>query len=250
MESASPDRSWPPVTADGGFATTRWTVVFDAAREGDSESEAALEALCKSYWSPVYAFVRRSGRSPEDAKDLTQGFFLLLLEKKGFASANPDLGKFRTYLLGALKFFLADEWKKQSALKRGGQAVHFSIDVDGAERLIAEALTDDVTPEILFDRQWIRSVLDAVTLALSAEYGRRNKADLFTELKPFLIGGRQQRGYAEIAEANDISESAVKMAVKRMRARYGELLRQRIAETVGSDEAVDEEIRSLLGIFS
>ena len=249
MEGFSSAQAWPPVTAEGGFSTTRWTIVLEAARDGDSESARALETLCKSYWSPVYAFVRRSGRSPEDAMDLTQGFFVQLLEKN-FARADPNLGKFRTYLLGALKFFLSDDWKKSSAQKRGGQAVHFSIDADEVESSIARVLTDDVTPEILFDRQWIRSVLDTVTLALQAEYERRGKADLFAELKQFLIGGRQERGYAEIAEANEISEGAVKMAVKRMRARFGELLRQRIAETVGSDDAVDEEIRNLLGVFS
>ena len=223
-ERVSP-QTWPPETAHGAFATTRWTIIFDAAREGDSESARALEILCKNYWSPVYAFIRRSGRSPEDAKDLTQGFFLRLLERKEFASANPDLGKFRTYLLGALKFFLSDEWKKSSAQKRGGQAAHFSVDADEAENTVAHLLTDDVTPEILFDRQWIRSVLDAVTVAVEAEYERRGKADLFAELRQFLIGGRQDRSYARIAEANQIGESAVKMAVKRMRARFGELLR-------------------------
>lgn len=248
--SSKPQSAWPPATADGAFATTQWTAIIEAARDGDSESSRALNKLCETYWTPVYAFIRGRGNSPEDAKDLTQGFFAHLLEKRQFEGADKAKGKFRTYLLGAVKFYLSDERKRSSAQRRGGGSIQFSIDAEGVEAALGELLADDVTPDTLFDRQWIRSVLDAVSGALKGEYGRRGKADLFDELKQFLIGGRQERTYVEIAEANGISESAVKMAVKRMRERFGVLLRQRIAETVGSDDAVEEEVRSLLGVFS
>ncbi len=236
-------------TQDGAFATTRWTMVLEAGSSGD-EAERALEDLCQAYWTPVYAFIRRSGKPPSEAKDLTQGFFLHLLTNRSFTGADPNLGKFRTYLLGAVKFYLGDEHRRLNAQKRGGEAVHFSIDEEDAERMVGPLLADDASPEVLFDRQWIRSVLDSVTAMLESEYVRRGKGGLFTELKQFLIGGRQEMTYADIARANGITESAVKMAVKRMRSRFGELLRNRIADTVGSDDAVDEEIRNLLGLFS
>ena len=243
-----PKPAWPR-THDGAFATTQWTMLAEAARDGDAESERALAKLCETYWPPVYAFIRRSGKPPEDAKDLTQGFFASLLEKRHFAGADKSKGKFRTYLLGAVKFFLSDERAHANAQKRGGGSAHLSIDAEEAEHWMGNLLVDEATPDLLFDRQWIRTVIANVTQALSDDYEGRGNGDLFEEIKAFLIGGRQERTYSQIATEHGISESAVKMSVKRLRERFGERLREKIAETVDSDDEVDGEIRALMAIY-
>jgi RNA polymerase sigma factor (sigma-70 family) len=247
----APQSSRPDSVA-GNFGTTRWTMIFAAAADGDVVSSRALARLCETYWPPVYAFIRRSGRQPEDAKDLTQAFFVHLLEKRQFEAADPEKGKFRNYLLGAVKFFLGNEWQKQQAQKRGGQVAHFSIEqlCEGIEENLAGQMIGSVTPETLYERQWATTLLERVNEALRLEYAQRDKGDLFEILQPFLAGrGDSDVSYAEVAAAHHQSEAAVKMAASRMRKRFGEILREMIAETVDSPEAVDEEIRHMLRAF-
>ena len=243
------DRVWPPATADGAFATTQWTMIFDAARDGDAESDRALANLCESYWHPVYAFVRHRGNPPEEAKDLTQGFFAHLLEKRSFGAASPEKGKFRTYLLGAVKFFLSNEFQKAMAQKRGGGAAHVSIDAELAEEWLGGQLAEAATPEVLFERQWARTVLDDVRRQLRGEFAKKEKAALFEILEPFLAGAAGEIRYVDIAALHGGTEASVKMAASRMRKRFGELLRAKVAETVDSEEAVDEELRNLVSAF-
>ncbi len=244
-----PQPAWPPQTADGVFATTQWTMIFDAARTGHEESSRALAKLCQAYWLPVYAFCRRRGHDPEEAKDLTQGFFANLLEKGGIGMADPEKGKFRTYLLGAVKFFLGNERQKKQRLKRGGSAEHLRIDAEHGERLLDAELSETQTPESLYERQWASVLLDRAQVALRQEYAEREKEALFETLSPFLGGSVGVECYAEAAQRHGQTEAAVKMAASRMRKRYGEILRELVAETVDSPEAVDEEIRHLLQVF-
>ena len=223
-------------------------MIFDAARSGHEESSRALSKLCQTYWLPVYAFIRHRGNAPEEAKDLTQGFFARLLDKKPFATADNSKGKFRTYLLGAVKFYLANEWDKQQTSKRGGSIAHVAIDALEMESAVSAMLADETTPERTYERQWAQAVLSDVTQALRADYARRRKAAHFEEIVPFLLGGADVT-YAEMATQIGISESAVKMAVKRMRHRFGDLLRAHISATVASEAEVEEEIRHLMAAF-
>lgn len=236
-------------TSVGGFSTTQWTMVVNAGREGDTESEAAFARLCQAYWSPVYAFIRKGGKSPEDAKDLTQGFFASIFESRSFKGADPEKGKFRSYLLGGVKFFVARDWQKQSAQKRGGGIAHLSMDVEELEGFLASQLRDDVSPDKLFERQWVRTLLDSVTEELRGEHVRRDKGDLFEDLRPFLSGAREGEPYAVIAERYGMGEASVKMAVNRMRKRYREILRDRVADTVATEEEIEPELRYLQGAF-
>ena len=250
MESEPPEQTaWPPVTEDGAFATTQWTVIFDAARDGDSACEKALEKLCQAYWQPVYAFCRHRGNPPEEAKDLTQAFFANLLGKRSFGAANPEKGKFRTYLLGAVKFFLGNEWQKQRRLKRGGQAKHFHIDAESVERALEVEYADDQTPELLYERHWASVMLDLAQNALRQEYRDREKEELFDILLPFLAGSVGGTSYGEVARSHGQTESSVKMAASRMRKRFGEILREIVAGTVDSPDEIEEEIRHMLQLF-
>jgi RNA polymerase sigma-70 factor (ECF subfamily) len=243
-----PKPAWPR-THDGAFATTQWTMIVDAARDGDAESERALAKLCETYWPPVYAFIRRRGHAREDAKDLTQGFFALLLEKRQFAGADRTKGKFRTYLLGAVKFFLSDEWDKSTTQKRGGGAVHFSIDAEEAERVLDREMADATTPETLFQQQWVRAIMRDAEAELGAEYTKKGKADTFEMLIPFLIegrGGGTSTSYQDLAEKHGASDASLRMAANRMRNRYGQLLREKVAATVDSPDEIESEVRYLL----
>ncbi len=238
---------WPPKRVDGAFRTTHWSLIAEAARDGDATSRRALSQLCESYWPPVYTFVRRRGHSQEEAKDLTQSFFLRLIEKKPFASADGAKGKFRSYLLGALKFFLANEWDKNQTQKRGGHQQHVPIDhLNSGDS--QHLLVDTATPEHAFERQWAQTVLDHVIESLRDDYRRRGKTDHLEDIIPFLLG-RTQKRYAELASEIGVSTSAVKMAVTRMRQRFGDLLRDHIAATVESESHVEEEIRHLMQAF-
>ena len=227
------------------FALTRWSVVLTA---GDSHSpgvQEALEKLCTAYWQPIYAFVRRQGHSPPDAQDLTQQFFARLLKNNVFGEADRSKGKFRSFLLAALKHFLANEWDKARAQKRGGGEVHLSIDGAFAETSYHIEPVENVTPETLFDRRWALTLLDGVLTRLRAEYDRDGKGPQFEALKCTLTGDRRSVPYADIAHQLQTTEGAVKVAVHRLRQRYRAVLRDEIAQTVGSREEVEEEIRAL-----
>jgi RNA polymerase sigma factor (sigma-70 family) len=240
--------SIPPVA--GSFIPTHWSVVL-AAGSGDSpHAQTALEKLCRAYWPPIYAFVRRQGHSPHDAQDLTQEFFSRLLARNYLADVDRAKGRFRSFLLASLKHFLANEWDKSQAQKRGGGQVLIPIDVTSAETTCGLELADTSTAEKIFDRRWAFTLLDQVLGRLRAGYTRDGKEKLFEHLKPTLTEASRMVAYAEIASRLGTTEGAVKVAVHRLRQRYRELLRAEIAETVASAGEVEDEIRNLFAALA
>ena len=231
------------------FATTHWSVVLSAQDKGSPRSAEALESLCRAYWYPLYAYARRAGHSPADAEDLTQGFFARLLERDYLKSAAPNKGRFRTFLLVALKRYSADEWDRQHAQKRGGFAPIISIDQGSAEARFASEPAHHLQPDVLFDRQWARTLLERTLSRLQDEYVGSGRAKLFELLRGCLAGEESASPYAELAARLDLTQPAVKMAVHRLRARYREILTAEIAQTVSSPEEVEEEIRHLFSAF-
>jgi RNA polymerase sigma-70 factor (ECF subfamily) len=231
------------------FVTTRWTVVLTAGRSRSADARGAMEKLCRTYWHPIYAFVRRRGYSVEDAQDLTQEFFARLLEKKWLDDVDPVKGRFRSFLLTSLKHFLANEWDKARAQKRGGGQVLIPIDVKTAESSCGFEPADNVTAEKIFERRWALTLLDQVLQRLREEYLHEGKGRLFEQLKPTLTEASRSVAYAEIAKRLEMSEGAVKVAVHRLRQRYRNLLREEIAHTVASDDEVEDEIHSLFAAF-
>jgi RNA polymerase sigma factor (sigma-70 family) len=229
------------------FPTTLWTVVLHAGQDEPAQAQVALAQLCEGYWYPLYSFIRRRGYSPHDAQDLTQAFFAHLLEKRGLGRVDPEQGRFRTFLLASLKNFLANDWDKANALKRGGGQTILSLHQESAESRYQLEPSHNLTPERNFDRQWALSLLDQVLAALRDEYHGEGKAALFEEVKAALIG--QAGRYAEMAARLGQSEGSIKVAVHRLRSRYRELLRSRIAETVGESD-VEDELRHLLAVLS
>jgi RNA polymerase sigma factor (sigma-70 family) len=232
------------------FPVTQWTVVLAAGGTPSPESAAALERLCGLYWYPLYAFVRRSGYSPADAEDLAQEFFARLLEHNWIARADPHRGRFRSFLLMAIKRFLAKEWEKAKTLKRGGQVRFVPLLSGTAETRYSQELADTSTPEQIFEKQWALAVLAEVLNRLRAEYTRDGKASLFEALEPCLIGKRETHPYAALAARLRISEAAVKMAVHRLRERYREYLKEEIGQSVVSPAEVDEELRHLFRVLA
>jgi RNA polymerase sigma-70 factor (ECF subfamily) len=231
------------------FATTHWSVVQLAARNDTTRAQRALSALCEAYWYPLYAYVRRQGRSPHDAQDLTQEFFARLLESNSLANLNPARGRFRAWLLASLKHFLANEWDRARAAKRGGGQKIISLDETEAEERYKLEPPDELSADKIFERRWAMTLLDSVLVKLRAEYVGDDKQRLFDALKPCLAGSREAQPYAEIARELGMSEGAVKVAVHRFRQRYRELLRSEIAQTVSSAAEVDEEIRYLFSVL-
>jgi len=226
-------------TRHSQFAPTRWTLVLDASKPGDSEpAQRALAELCQLYWQPLYAYVRRCGHDPHTAEDLTQEFFARLLAKNTLASVAPSKGKFRSFLLMALKRFLANEWDRVRAQKRGGG--HAPVSLEAIE------VRDELTPEQSFDRQWALTALARVMTRLEAQYAGE-KAALFAALKPGLTG--ESRGHAELAGQLGLREGAVRVAAHRLRERFGKLLREEVAQTVASPGEVEEELRYLLSFL-
>ncbi len=220
-----------------------------AADGTSSQSEAALESLCRTYWYPLYAYVRRCGHDPEEAKDLTQAFFARLIEKKQLATVERGKGKFRSWLLGVMKHFLAHEWVKGRAQKRGSGQPVFSLDeVDPEERYRLEPATD-WTAEKIFDRRWALTVLDAAASRLQREYEAEGNASLYAGIKGFVSSADEEVSYAQAAQRLGLSLSAVKSAIFRVRVRYQELIRAEIAQTVANAAEVDEEIRYLLEVL-
>jgi RNA polymerase sigma-70 factor (ECF subfamily) len=229
------------------FATTHWSVV-QAVAEG--ESVAALETLCRAYWYPVYAYVRRKGYHAEEAQDLTQEFFTLLIAKAHFRLADRTKGKFRGFLLSRLDYFLAREWTRAHRQKRGGQFTFVSLDGPPPEERYQLETANHETPETIFFRQWVLTVLKQALNALEAECRANRKAALFREAKHLLSGERDGSTYAHISRSLGMGEGAVRVAVHRLRQRYGELLRKEVSQTVSSEEEVDEELRFLIRALS
>ncbi len=227
------------------FATTRWSIVIAAGHRSSPAADIALAALCEEYWMPLFAFARRRGYSAADAADVTQGFFACLLEKEYLASADPERGRFRSFLLTAFKRFLSKERGHDNAQKRGGGSTIRSLDFGHAESQYACEPVDDRTPERLFERRWAITMLDRVLLRLEREYSEKGKAEFFALCRGTLTGIGLEEQYSSIAVTCRMSETAVKVAVHRMRARYRALLRAEVAQTVASDADIDDELRAL-----
>lgn len=240
------ESSQPP----GYFATTHWSVVLSAREKDSPQSAEALETLCRAYWYPLYAFVRRQGQSPEDAQDLTQSFFARLLEKDYLQSAVREKGRFRTFLLVALKRFLANEWDRARAQKRGGAQIHVPLDTELAEQRYQVEPTEGVSADGVYERRWALTLLDETMARLRREFAAAGKADEFGQLKVFLTAEKGAIGYAEIAAQAGMNEGAVRVAVHRLRRRFRELFREEIAHTVARPEDIDEEVRHLLRVLS
>ena len=211
-------------------------------------AEAALEKLCRTYWFPLYAFARRQGNSPEDAQDLTQEFFSRLLEKNYIAKADPERGKFRTFLLRSLKNFLINEWKRAGRLKRGGGLEFLSIDANAAEDRYAAEAPDESNPDAEYETRWAVTLIELVLTSLRHEFDEADKTRLFEELKGFIWGDKSSASYAEIGGQLNLSEGTVKMAVHRLRQRFRELLREEVAHTVARPEDIDDELRHLIRV--
>jgi len=236
----------PPHCGKRHFATTRWSIVLAAGRDSSPEAKTALVTLCETYWFPLYAFVRRQGYDAQDAQDLTQGFFTRLLEKKDLRDVQRELGKFRSFLLASMKHFLMNEWDRTQAQKRGGGQRMLSVDFDEAESRLRLEPSHEQTPEVIFEKQWALTLLDRVRAVLREEFVRAHKAEQFDRLHVYLTGEKSAVTYAEVAEELRISEAAVKMAVSRLRRRFHEGLRKEIAQTVATEDEVDDEIRALI----
>lgn len=242
------EESQDTVAAGGAapFVTTQWGQILQARDGPDAEGAAALASLCQAYWYPLYAFVRRQRHSAHDAQDLTQEFFARLLAGNFLDSVSPSKGRFRSFLLASMKHFLANEWDKSRAIKRGGGQPLVSIDEESAEGRYLVEPTDTLTPEKLFEKQWALALLARVLDRLRAEHLRSGKEGLFERLKGCLTGDKDFVGYADLAAQLKVSEGAVKVAVHRLRSRYRELLMAEISQTLTSPEEVQDELRHLL----
>jgi len=230
------------------FVTTHWSVVLSAGAADEADAQKALTKLCQTYWYPLYGYVRGRGHSREDAQDLTQEFFARLLARHWVENADRSKGRFRSFLLTAMERFLADEWDKTRAQKRGGGVPCLPLEFDPAETRLSREPVDDVTPEQSYEKRWVLTLLEEVLKRLRAEYEAEGNAVLFGEIHPCLVGDGESLPQAVVAEKLGVSESAVKSAVHRMRRRYRKLLRQEIAETVSPGE-VDEELRHLFAVM-
>jgi len=236
--------------ANTWFLTTHWSVVTSAGRADTPRARLALESLCKAYWYPLYTYVRRRRYGPEDAEDLTQAFFAWLLSSNAVADADRERGRFRSFLLGALKHFLADEWDRSQAQKRGGGQNPISLEGEAADTRYRLEPADDLTPEKVYEQRWARTLLANVIGHVSAEYSAEGKGELFRALKGSLVQARAAVPYPQLSRQLAMSEGALRVAVHRLRQRYRELLRAEIANTVSSAEEVEEELRYLFRVLA
>jgi RNA polymerase sigma factor (sigma-70 family) len=244
------DKAETALGAAREFATTRWSVVMAAGTPASPRSADALAQLCQAYWYPLYAYVRRQGHSAHDAQDLTQEFFARLLEKNYLAAVSREKGRFRSFLLAALKHFLANEWDKARALKRGGGQEIIHLDAHDAETRYSLEPKEVLSADKIYERRWAMLLLDRVVNRLREEQVEAGKGDQFDLLKTCLLGERSSVPYLELAGQLRMSEGNVKVTVHRLRQRYRELLRAEIAETVVSPADVDEELRQLFAALS
>jgi len=231
------------------FPHTRWTIVLTAGRSDTPRTQAALAELCQAYWYPLYAYVRRRGHSAADAEDLTQGFFARLLQLDSLAAVQREKGKFRSFLLGALNHYLADQWDRASAAKRDVR-VTLPLDTETAETRYARAPANTDTPERLFERQWALTLLETVVQRLHREYADAGKGDLFLALRFAISGDKNAVPYTELAARLAMSDEAVRVAVHRLRQRYRQLLRDEIAGTVADLGEVEDELRHLRRVLA
>jgi len=240
----------PPARAQlsgpGRFATTHWSVVLAAAQTQSAEAEGALEALCRQYWYPLYAWLRRKGHSPHEAEDMTQEFFSRrIVTKLIFKGMQPTEGRFRSWLLTSMQNMVRNEWQKGQAAKRGGAYPHCSFDFESAEGRYTAEPAHNLTPEKLYDRSCATELLNRVADQMREKYGQDGKATVFEELKMFLPGEHSTRSHAEVAARLGKSEDAVKMAISRLRQEYGRQLRSEVKRIVNHPDAVDAELQHL-----
>jgi len=247
MSHSQPDNPLPP-GSPREFDTTHWSVILLASSATSTKADTALEYLCRTYWYPLYAYVRRQGKKPEDAQDLTQEFFARLLRKQYLKLADPQRGRFRTFLLTALRHFMTNEWEKSRAAKRGGGEPELSLQAeDAAGRPLAEPV-DAVTPDLLYEHHWATALVENVMALLRAEHVAADKLAFFDALKGH-VWGEGAEGYAELARRLQSTEGALRGAAHRMRERFRQLLRQEVAKTVTAPEDIDGELRHLISLF-
>jgi RNA polymerase sigma factor (sigma-70 family) len=240
--------STPP--SAGEFATTHWSVVLAAGDRDAPQAAKALETLCRTYWYPLYAYIRRRGYSPQDAQDLTQGLFAALLAGNYLAQANRARGRFRTFLLTAFGNFLHNEHDRAIALKRGGGREMVSWEEHVAEGRYAQEPAGGLSPEQIFEKRWAATLLERVLARLRAEFEQAERLELFDQLKPHLWGEDEATPYAQLAARFNMSVSAIKVTVHRLRRRYRDLLRDAIAQTVADPAEIDGEIQYLIRVMS
>jgi RNA polymerase sigma-70 factor (ECF subfamily) len=229
-------------------ATTQWSQVL-AARDGDdTEGREALEALCQTYWQPLYAYIRHQGSSPDEARDLTQGFFAEFLEKDFLSSVDPEKGRFRAFLLASLRNFLSHERDRERALKRGGGVTTLSLDVEAGEAGYASRPSTATTPEEVFERRWASTVLDRAMDRLEEDARASGDESRFVVLKRYLTSGTEQQPYSSLARELEMTEAAVGAAVSRLRKQFGRCLRAEVGEIVVNPAEVDDELRHLLAV--
>jgi len=245
-----PDEQPPAgVAPQPGFLTTHWNVVLTARDSASPQSASALETLCRTYWYPLYAYVRRQGFAPEDAQDLTQSFFARLLEKHYLDAVTQEKGRFRSFLLSSLRHFISDQLDRAHAAKRGGTRPHLTLDIAMAETLFSRELSDQKTPERLFDRNWALAILDQAQARLREECAAAGKLELYEAIGPNESSDRIE-GYEELAARLRLSESALKSAAFRLRQRYRALIRGEVAQTLSNLGELDEEMRHLLAALT
>lgn len=233
------------------FGQTHWSVVLSAAgRQNPGQAAESLEKLCALYWRPLYAYIRRQGESPHDAQDLTQEFFLRLLKKDYLKAVGQGKGRFRSFLLAALKHFLSNQRDKERAQKRGGGQSPLPLDFTSEETHLSFQPADHITPEILFERRWATTLLEQALARLRQEYTGQGKQSLFEKLKATLTEGRGNSVYTDLAASLNLSQAAVKMAVHRLRQRYRKCLRVEIAQTVATTDEIEDELRHVMGVFA
>lgn len=239
----------PPRTGGNIFATTHWSVVLAAGRGSSPESADALERLCRAYWYPLYAYVRRRGFNPHDAQDLTQEFFARFVERNYLTGVDREKGKFRSFLLASMNHFLANERDKANAQKRGGRQTFISWDNESAEKRYREEPLGATSPESIFEQRWALAVLNQALGRLRDEFRAADKADQFELLKVFLEGETQPGDYTGLAAQLEMTAGAAAVAVHRLRLRYRELVRSEIAETVACRADVEDEMRHLFKVI-
>lgn len=249
--SSDATNSLPRSPGGSAFPTTQWSVVVNAGTGSATEVRGALETLCSQYWYPLYTFIRREGRAHHEAEDCTQEFLARLIASEGVALARPERGRFRTFLLTALRNYLTNEWHRAHATKRGGGLVPLPLEFDTAEQRFAREPADSsLTPEQAFDRNWAQDVIDHAIAELRSEYEKSNRKALFATLGPLVWDYSRTDSHAELAGRLNMSAHAFTVALQRMRLRLGERLRSAVAETVADKSEVDAELRHLITAVS
>ncbi|HOC55484.1 MAG TPA: sigma-70 family RNA polymerase sigma factor [Verrucomicrobiota bacterium] len=243
------EQSAPSLSRDW-FTTTHWSVVLAARQPDTPGAQQALERLCRTYWYPLYVFIRHQGCSPEDAQDLTQAFFERVLARNYFDQADREKGRFRAFLLARLKHFMSDQRDRDRAAKRGGGATVLSLDAQTAEERYRLEPLDRMAPDRLYERRWAFTVLAQARERLWQEFLDGGKGELYQQLNALETGEERDHTYAEVGRRLGMSEDAIKSAVVRLRRRYGELLRQEIAQTVATASEIDQEIRHLMAAIA